>query len=607
MKRILQTIVLALLTLSGLKGQNIEFTAEGPGTVQQGESFQVTFNLGGQPSGFVAPNFNNFETLAGPSTMSSSSYQIINGKMSQSFTLSYTYVLQGNHTGKFTIGPAEAVVKGKKYKSNVITVEVVKGNGSKGNAQSTKSRNAQKEESINTESGGKDIFVAVQVDKKSVYQGEGITATIKIYTRLDLEGFEDVKLPTFNNFYSQDVETPAQIQLQREIVNGTAYNVGVIKKKILFPQRSGELSIEPCQITLIARERVNRPRGIFDDFFGPNYERVRKKLVSQPIRISVKPLPSNAPASFKGAVGSFSINSSVTKTNAKSNDAITYKLTVSGEGNLKLVEAPKIDFPQDFEAYDPKTTDNFKVSSEGVKGSKVFEYLVIPRHAGNFKIPAYAFTYFNTKTKQYTTLTTNEIALNIEKGNESETTGVGSGFSHEDVKYIGKDIRYIKTHDFELYKNGHLFFGSTLFVLIYILSLLSFAIMVYILRNKIKENADIVKTKNKRANKMARKRLQQAAKYLKENKREMFFEEVVKAFWGYVSDKLSIPVSDLSRESAIAELEKHGLEKEIIIQSVDLIDRCEFARYAPSAEASDMNKIYDECVILISKMDQKIK
>ena len=603
MRRIIFILLSILLTNLNNFSQEAEFTASAPKVISVGEQFRLTFSLNKKTSGFRAPDLRNFNILGGPSTSSSSNIQIINGKMIQSFSYTYTYILQATKKGKFTIDPAQVIVNRKQYKSNSLTIEVIEGTSPDASKQSVPS---SRENQAVPDISNKDLFVRVLTNKRNVYQDEHIVATIKIYSKLNIAGFENVKFPPFNGFWTQEIETPNQISLQRENVNGVIYNSGIIKKTLLFPQRSGEIVIDPFELECVVRQRMTRSRSIFDDFFG-TFNNVKKYVKSEPVKIIVKPLPSAKPSSFNGAVGSYSMKASVDKQIAKTNDAITLKVNISGNGNIKLIDPLKIDFPPDFETYDPKISHNVKNSENGSVGNKTFEYLMIPRHSGNYRIPPIEFSYFDTKLKKYKTLTSGEFKISVEKGKEIETGNVVSGFSKEDVKFIGSDIQFIKINDFKLKRKNEILFGSLRFYLSYLIVFFIFLIIFIIRRKQIKQNENIQLVKNRKANKFAKKRLKLALQYLKENNRDQFYEEVLKAMWGYLSDKLNIPVSDLSKDTAFKSLENFEIEKALTEKFLGLIDICEYARFAPSERPSQMDSIYSEAIRIISKLRQKLK
>ena len=581
--------------------QDIQFTASSKNIVSVGEQFRLVFSLNNKPSSFKAPSLNGFDILMGPSTSSSSSIQIINGQVTQNVSYSYTYILYASKEGKFNIKPAEATVNGKTYKSNSLSIEVAKGNNS--NIQ----QNNQNQTSNSSDVSGDDVFVRVFLNKTDVIQGEQIIATIAIYTKLSIVGFEEMKFPAYKGFWSDDLENPTQINLKQEKYNGSVYQVGVLKKTLLTPQHSGNITIEPLELTCLVQQRVNKThRSIFDDFFG-NYQNVRKKLVSPAITVHVKPLPNNKPADYSGAVGNFELEATLDNKNPKTNEAISYTLKLKGTGNLRLAELPKINFPSDFEQYDPKTNNNINVSANGTSGSKIINYLLIPRHPGEFTIPASNFSYYDLSSKIFKTLSTPEFKINVDKDTASNSTAIVSEFSKEDVRFLGSDIHYIKTNKEKLNEKNKYLISEPLFYLAYPFSLALFIFLVIWRRKQIKQYADVAAMKNKKANKVAQKRLQLANHYLKSNEQEKYYEEMTRAIWGYLSDKLTIPVADLSKEKANESLKQKNILDEIISELNSIIENCEFARYSPNSDSSKMNEIYNKSNELISKLEQNIK
>jgi len=581
--------------------QDIQFTASSKNIVSVGEQFRLVFSLNNKPSSFKAPSLNGFDILMGPSTSSSSSIQIINGQVTQNVSYSYTYILYASKEGKFNIKPAEATVNGKTYKSNSLSIEVAKGNNS--NIQ----QNNQNQTSNSSDVSGDDVFVRVFLNKTDVIQGEQIIATIAIYTKLSIVGFEEMKFPAYKGFWSDDLENPTQINLKQEKYNGSVYQVGVLKKTLLTPQHSGNITIEPLELTCLVQQRVNKThRSIFDDFFG-NYQNVRKKLVSPAITVHVKPLPNNKPADYSGAVGNFELEATLDNKNPKTNKAISYTLKLKGTGNLRLAELPKINFPSDFEQYDPKTNNNINVSANGTSGSKIINYLLIPRHPGEFTIPASNFSYYDLSSKIFKTLSTPEFKINVDKDTASNSTAIVSEFSKEDVRFLGSDIHYIKTNKEKLNEKNKYLISEPLFYLAYPFSLALFIFLVIWRRKQIKQYADVAAMKNKKANKVAQKRLQLANHYLKSNEQEKYYEEMTRAIWGYLSDKLTIPVADLSKEKANESLKQKNISDEIISELNSIIENCELARYSPNSDSSKMNEIYNKSNELISKLEQNIK
>jgi hypothetical protein len=582
--------------------QDVTFTADAPRVVEVGEQLKLTYTLNARPSSFSPPDIANFYVLSGPNQSTSTSIQIINGKSSQSITISYTYYLQATTQGTFTIGPASAVVDRKEYSSNPVTIEVVAGQKPAPSQQNEAAPSTQSQQLPNEE-----LFVKVLADKRTVYQGEHIIVTLKIYTRLAITGFGSSEMPDFNGFWSQDIESPTQINLQRENVNGVIYNTGVIRKVLLFPQKTGEIIIEPFKLETYVRQQINTPRSIFDDFFGPSYSNVSKMLESDPVKITVKSLPAGQPATFTGAVGKMDISASLDKSALKTNDAITLKFLVKGNGNLKLVESPKIDFPPDFDTFDPKVSTNVKNTLNGQSGSKTFEYLLIPRHPGNYRIPPVLFSYFNPDKNQYQSLQTGEFRITVEKSDEEETVNVVSGLSKEDLKILGSDILFIKAEHFKLFPAGKTLFGSLPFYLVYILSLLIFILIAMAGRAHIRKRQNVELLKNRKASKVARKKLKQALQYLRQQRKEEFFEALLKSFWGYLGDKLNIPVSELSRETAEKNLSVYITDKDLIGRFIRVIDDCEMARYSPQSDTEQMDALYTEATKLIIKMEQNLR
>lgn len=587
---------------------NVRFIMEGPEAVTAGEQFRLGFTLNERGTDLQLPDLSNFDVLMGPSTSQSSSIQIINGKTTQTSSFSYIFILRAKKEGKFTIRPASIKVDGKTYESNSLTIQVVKGQPQPAAGQQRTQQGNQAQEEVAAGNISKDnLFVRVTVDKTNVSKGEQILSTVKLYIsqNVPLNGFDEVKLPTYEGFWTKDIEVPTQVNFTREVYNGKIYQVGILKKTILFPQQTGTIRINPFEITCLVRQRVRQQQGFFDDFFD-NYRVVKAKVVSDPVAINVKDLP-NPPANFSGAVGNFSISSSLDKNALKSNEAVTLKLTVNGSGNLTLINAPKIELPQDFEAYEPKTSDNVVASDNGLSGSVTFEYLFIPRFAGNFTIPAIQFVFFNPGSRQFETRTTEAFDIKVEKGSDDQNSSVVSSFSKENVKMIGKDIRFIKQNESELKPKGSSFYGTFEFYIIYLLSLAGFAVFFVVNRKKIRENANVVLVRNKRANKVALKRLKEASGFLKTNKAEQFYEAVIKALWGYLSDKLTIPVADLNREKASEKLLGKGIDQETVTELMKIIDDCEFARYAPAAFSGTMTEIYNGAARIMGIFEKQIK
>ena len=456
-KRMGLAVFLLMMSLCAM-AENIQFVASAPRVVEVGEQFEITFTVNAQPSGFRPPEFKGLNLLGGPSTSSSSSVQFINGKVTQNTTFSYTYYFSANNPGTYTFDPAKATVDGKSYVSNSITIEVA---GKASNAarqsnannqqqnQAQQPQQTQQSQQAVDESGGDDFFVRVVVDKTSISRGEHIVATIKLFSKYSISSIENVEYPSFGGFYRQDVETPQLSKLEKEVVNGQVYYTGVLQKMVLFPQKNGEILIDPFSLQAVLQITMrNRSRSVWDDFFGPQVREVRKKVKSKPIKISVSPFPAGAPADFKNNGGSYTFSATVNKNTVKTNDAVNLKVVIAGSGNIKLIEPCDIKFPADFETYDPKVSVSSQVTTAGVKGSKTFEYLVIPRHAGEFTIPSFSFSYYDTKLKQYKNCFLPEILiLRLKKAPTTIPLRLFRGIDKQDIKFIGKDIQFIKTQN----------------------------------------------------------------------------------------------------------------------------------------------------------------
>jgi hypothetical protein len=607
MRRILFALIALVLASFTTKADDVKFTMSAPSIVSIGEQFSLTLSLNAKGEDLRMPSLDNFELLMGPSISQSRSFTSINGKMTQSVEFSYTYILRASKEGTFTIPSASVKSDRKVYQSNEVTVQVIQGrqnqsqaSGSTGSGQAQAQGNEQP-----ATAGSKDnLFIRYEVDKRNLYKGESFVATLKLYSRVALS-LVDQTLPSLEGFWAQDIDIPPADQTRtREAVDGIIYNVYTLSKKVLVPQQTGNLSIGKAEMVFNVQQRT-APQSIFDDFFG-SYQNVKVKISSDRVPITVRELPGN-PTGFTGAVGRFTLNSNIDKTKVKSNEAITLKVTVSGNGNLKHITPLNFDFPADFEVYDPKTDYNHKVSEAGISGTTTFEYLMIPRFAGKFSIPAQQFVYFDTNSKSFQTLSTNAFEIEVEKGANDESALVRSSASKQDVKFVGNDIRFIKQGQYKLRPTFATFFGSSFFYLSYIAAILAFGAFVFLQRKKLRENANIAFMRNKKASTMARKHLKQAAICVKQNNKDAFFDALLKAFWGYLSDKLTIPLADLNRDSAKATLQAHEADEQSIAEFMELIDTCEMAKFAPTAVTNDIATLYNQSVKLIEQFERQIK
>ena len=608
-KRITIPIFILLITnlLSvQVSGQDIGFKASAnPRVLRTGEQYRLEYEINVNVSDMEIPSLKDFQLLGGPSTSSSTSIQIINGKTTRSVQYVYTYYLRALKEGTFTIPPAKARYKGKTYESNSVTVEVISAGSSRQQPQAAPGQSQpQKPDQTNIQSAD-DVFVRLHVDKRSAYLGEQIIAWVKIYTKIQLSGLtQGYKGPEFTGFYKQPVEIPQLTNLEAENVNGEIYYTGTIQKVVLYPQKTGEITIEPFDLGVTIRQQVrSRSRSFFDDFFGPTVQDIPRSLTSKAVKIRVKPLPAK-PQSFTGAVGNFSLQSSVDKNTLRTNEALTYKVTITGKGNIKLVDEPNVSFPPNIEQFEPKTVVN---QTNELSGNKTFEYVLIPRYAGEYKIPPFEFTYFDPVKGRFIALMSEEYAINVEKGDEDTTAVVVTGLSKEDFRLLGRDILFIKNKPFRLFREGKIIFGQRYFYLVYGISFILFLSIVILRREAIKRNSNISLVRNRKANRMAGKRMRKARNYLKQNNQDAFYEEVMKALWGYLGDKLTIPVAELSRDKSRDVLKQKKIDHALVESIYALLDNCEYARFAPPAGESDMQKLYRDAVKLISKLEQKLK
>lgn len=603
MKRIL-LIILLLSSLSSI-AEDIKFSMSAPQIVSAGDQFSLTLMLNAKGEDLRMPEIQNFDLLMGPSVSSSRSFQSINGKMTQSVSYTYTYILRASKVGKYTISPATIKSKRKIYESNSVNIEVINGRKPASTNNQSQGQRQQQQATTSTAADSKDnLFIQYEVDKRNVYKGEKINATLKLYSRVSLS-IVDQTLPSFEGFWTQDINLPqADATRSQEAVDGIIYNVYTLQKKVLIPQQTGSLSIEPAEMVFNIQQRV-RSQSIFDDFFG-SVQNIKTQIKSKRIPITVKDLPA-APAGFKGAVGTFSVSSNIDKTEITANEAITMKVRIDGNGNLKHINPFEFNYPADFEVYDPKTSYNFKASEKGIIGSTTFEQVFIPRFAGSYTIPAQKFVYFDPASKKFKTLYTKQFDIQVERGTDDQNTTVVSAMSKENVRFIGQDIRYIKQENQELTPIDESFFGSSRFYAIYGFSLLTFILIILLQQKRLKDNANVAQMRNKKASKMARKHLKAASVCLKNNNKDEFFDALLRAFWGYLSDKLALPISEMNRESAQSTLSQYNVDEETIKEFTDVVDTCEMAKFAPTAVNDSIEDLYKRGDKLIAKFEKQIR
>jgi len=609
MKRVYSIVLLLLLQSSLLFAADIRFTASVSKTeVSTTEQFEVTFAINGNGDRFTPPSFTGFLVVAGPNV--STSMSVINGNASSS--MEYSYVLIAVKPGTYSIGPASIVVNGKQLSTKPINIKVVKGQAvpQNNNAAAPQRQNGPDSRVTMHKPGtdiSKSLFIRADVDKKSVYLGEQITLTYKLYTRVAIVGSEPEKLPDLNGFYSQDIKNPDQnVHWRTEVYNGSKFNVANIKQTILFPERGGDITLDPISFFFVVREaNAASDDDMFGQFFG-SYNDVKYRIKSTPVVIHVKPLPlAGKPDGFGGAVGRFSISTGIDKTELKANEPLNYKIKISGTGNLKLIKPLNTAFPPDFEKYDPKTIDTIVENVNGQSGSRTYTYLLIPRHQGNFTIDPVKFSYFNPGTGKYVSLPTKPFQIKVNKGLAENNVTAYSSTDKQDVKLLNKDIRYIKPDDGNIIKRGEGFYDSGLYY-----GLLAFGPLLFLGALAYgswyeRANSDIVKVKSRKASKIAAKHLASAQTQLSAKNSTAFYENVFKGLYGYLSDKLNIAAADLNREKIATELKTRQLDEPLINELLDTLDLCDMARYAPVSGISEQ-QIFDKAKNMINEIEDKI-
>ena len=599
-------ILMALIAYSTqMLADKVSFTASAPDAVVVGDQFRLSYTVTTQKvKDFRAPSIKGFDVLMGPSRSQQSNTQIVNGNVTSTSSITFTYILMANNAGEYTIPGASIIADGDQMVSNSVRIKVLPQDQGDSNSSSSSSTHS----SSGTGVSNQDLFITASASKTNVYEQEAFVLTYKIYTRESNLQLNNAKLPDFKGFHSQEIEMTTNARWTPEHYQGRNYYTTVYRQFVLFPQQSGKLYIDPAQFQMTVGKPVQSDDP-FDAFFngGSNVIEIKKSISTPKIAINVNPLPAGKPADFSGGVGEFNISSSINNKELKTNDAITIKLVISGTGNLKLISNPEIKFPDDFEVYDPKVDNQVRLTREGLTGNKVIEYLAIPRHAGTYKIPGVSFSYFDIRSKSYKTLKTEEYVINVEKGAGNADQVIANFTNKEDLKVLGEDIRYIKQNEVTLQPKGSFFYGSMTYWLFYIIPALAFIIFFIIYRKQAAENANVAKIRTKKANKVATKRMKLAGKLLSENKKDAFYDEVLKALWGYISDKLNIPVSRLSKDNIEEKLRNHGVNEELIKEFLNALNDCEFARFAPGDENQAMDKVYSSSIEVISKMENSIK
>ena len=603
MKKTITLLYLSLLTVAALAQQ---ITGKAPSQVAVGEQFRLTYTVNTDDvSGFRAGNIPDaFDVLMGPSTSTQSSFQMVNGHTSSSTSVTYTYILSATKNGSFTIPAAHASVHGKTVHSNELHIKV-SGTAQQGrsNGGGQPSQGGGQMRAAGSHISGNDLFIKVSANKSRVHEQEPILLTYKVYTLVDLTSLSG-KMPDLKSFYTREVPLPQEKSFKIESLNGRPYRTVTWQQYVMFPQTTGKLEIPSITYDGMVVLQ-NRNVDPFEAFFngGSGYVEVKKEIKAPGLTITVDPLPAR-PTNFSGGVGTFSLSAQLDKTEVKANNPVNLRIVVSGSGNLKLIKQPVVNLPKDFDQYDAKIEDKTKLTTNGIEGSMVYDMLIVPRHQGKYDIPPVEFTYFDIQSNSYKTLRSQPFTLNVAKGDGSSSV---SSYSSEELKQLNQDIRYIKTDNTRLRAVDEFFFGSTFYWISLAVLLAVFISLFIIFRHRAIENANISKMRGKRANKVAVHRLRVADKLLKAGKQSEFYDEVLRALWGYVGDKLNMPVAQLSRENISQQFSERGVDEATLSQFLGALDECEYARYAPGDPRGNMNKVYDAAIQAIMKIEDFLK
>ncbi len=609
-------LCLVCMASSAAWADDVVFRASAPSQVIVGRPFQLTYSVNQRSKDLQIAEITDFDVLAGPYQSTSSSTSFVNGKRTSSFQQTYTYTLMAQREGTFTIAPASIRVSGDTYTSNGVRITVLpedeQPQQSQQSQQPSRQANTQSSQQSSSNSGtvsSENLFIRTIVSKTRVHEQEAILLSYKLYfAGVDVAQFtNNTKIPEFTGFLKQDLEQ-GEIQTELEHYNGRNYQTATLYRTLLYPQHSGDIQIDPATFEAVLRVQTRaQVRSIFDDFFG-TYTNVTRAIKAPGGTIHVESLPSGKPAGFSGGVGQFTLSPSISQTEVETNDAVTIRLDISGTGNMKLLKTPSVDWPEGFEPYDPKVTNNFKTTAAGVSGTKSIEYLAIPRASGDYTVPSVAFSYFDTESDTYKTLTTPEYTIHVKKGaGDSAAASAPTNYvNKEDIKQLGSDIRYIHTNTSSLTpaRPALVAYGSLTFWLLYLVPLAIAVLLFVVFRKQIRENADTTRVRYKRANKVAQKRLRAADKLLQENKKEAFYEEIERAAKQYLSDRLSIPTADLNKDNIASILRSKGVADTLVNEVIEVLSTAEFARYAPSTDHA-MADLYKATAQLIDHLENE--
>ncbi|MGV8962674.1 MAG: BatD family protein [Candidatus Saccharimonadaceae bacterium] len=602
--RYLKIILFLFLLQSNYSfAQKVTFIASAPQGVVKDEQFKLTYTLNKEGKDLRLPSeLNGFDIRFGPSVSSSYSTQIVNGKSSSQTSFSYTYIIVAPKEGTFSIAPASITVDGSNYRSNSLEIKVLPPD--KEVEKSSSSQSSSSSSSTSQEIKSTDAFIRTIVSKNSIYEQEGFVVAFKLYTTLNVVDFGRIEFPEFEGFLVEELEVPSNQQLKLEHYNGRNYYTAVLRKSLLFPQRSGKMTIPSGKLEMV----FSVPSGKkISSFFGMQEVNVdvKKPMITNPVTINVNALPSGKPSSYKGAVGSFTFTPSISAQNISANEPVTLTLKISGTGNQKLIQNPEIEFPTNFELYDPTVENDLSAGDNGFIGSRGIKYLVIPRYEGKYTIAPIEFSYFDIGSRSYKTLKSPPYILTVLKGDPSKASA--SNYVNQQQVKVEQDIRYIKTGNPTFLKTDSFFVGSLTYWMWYIVPFILLCAYFILYRKQMKLNADIALMRTRHANKVAKRRLKEAERYLKVHDKGNFHNEILRALWGYFSDKLTIPIANLTKNNIGAELAAYGVDETLINEFVGILDTCEFARYAPGETNTAMDEIFKETVDAIGRMEIILK
>lgn len=609
MKKSIATLFLLLIATMTVFADSVKFTANAPKSVVVNQQFRLTYTVNSsEVTEPTIPDIDGFTILVGPSRSSQTSMQSINGRVTYSSSVTFTYILMANGEGDFTLPAATINVNGEKITSNSVKIKVLPNDGSSNTAVSQPTRSGRPDrQSASTGIDNEDLFVVATLNKTNVYKQEAVLLTYKVYSKVNLIDLDN-PMPDLKKFHTQEVELPQERQFELEHYNGQNYHAMTWRQFVLFPQESGSIEIPPLTFEGLVAVQTQSSFDPFEMMFngGPSYVEVKRKLKTNKLVLNVKDLPVDKTGNFSGAVGNFEISASLNRQEFKTNEEFSLTIKVKGTGNMKLMGNPRIDFPSDFYVFDPVINNELKLRSSGFTGERVYEYVITPKVSGEQVVPSAQLTYFDTSSDSYKTISTQSITIDVIKGKEGAVTASGTYVAKERGELLSDDIRHISMGPEREGDRGD-FYASSFYYILYLIALLLFAFCIVIWRKMIADNADTILVRTKKANKIAVGRLKSAKKQMVLGNANGFYDEILKALWGYMGDKLSIPVSQLTKENISYALMERNVDEDIVTEVNGLLNECEFARYAPGDKVATMDKVYKQSIDVISRMENRIR